>query len=82
MWTQLEKERIDELEREISSLRSDLTLHQIMISGLIHTLLCGDSEQRESFFSVLRKELNKFPNGSISKQELEFNIQKWIDAQR
>jgi len=82
VWTQPEKERIEELEREILSLRNDLTLHQVMISGLINILLGGGSEQRESFFLALRKELNKLPNGSIAKQELEFNIQKWIDAQR
>ncbi len=82
MLNQVEKEQIEKLEQDIASLRDDLTLHRMIISGLLNNLFQHDPERHSTFFSSLRTELDKLPVGSIAQQESESRVQEWIDAHR
>lgn len=78
MLNQIEKERIEQLEKETEGLRRELTLQRMVISGFLHNLLRSDPQYQTAFFSVLRGELNKLPQGS-THQDYTYQIQKWID---
>ena len=82
MLNPVERERIEQLENEISSLRDEVAVQRILVSGLIHSLFRTDSANQSAFFELLREELNKLPLGSGKQQEFTHLIQTLIDRYR
>lgn len=82
MLSQIEKERIEQLENETAELRDELAAQQILISGLLHSLFRSESSNREAFFTILSEELNKLRFDFVKHQEFSHKIQQMIDRYR
>jgi hypothetical protein len=82
MLSQAEKERIEQLENEVTNLRNEFAMQRIVVSGLLHSLLRSDSVHQSTFFTALREGLNKLPKGSTTQQDYTYEIQKWIELYR
>jgi phospholipid N-methyltransferase len=78
----VEKERIEQLENEIVRLREDVEMQQILLSGLLHSVLRGESSNQSAFLNILREELNKLPPGSLKRQEFTYKLQELIERYR
>lgn len=78
----VEKERIEQLENEIARLREDVEIQQILLSGLLHIVLRGESSNQSAFLNILREELNKLPPVSLKRQELTYKLQELIERYR
>ncbi|MFP2424055.1 hypothetical protein ACLEXA_21390 [Pseudescherichia vulneris] len=82
MLSLVEKERIEQLENEMVSLRKEIEMQQILISGLLHSLFHTKTSNHSAFFEVLSEELNKLRLGSVKQQEYSYHIQQVIDRYR
>ena len=78
----VEKERIEQLENEIARLREDVEMQQILLSGLLHSVLRGESSNQSAFLNILREELNKLPPGSLKRQEFTYKLPELIERYR
>ncbi|EOT4021291.1 hypothetical protein [Escherichia coli] len=78
----VEKERIEQLENEIARLREDVEMQQILLSGLLHSVLRGESSNQSAFLNILREELDKLPPGSLKRQEFTHKLQELIERYR
>lgn len=78
----VEKERIEQLENEIARLREDVEMQQILLSGLLHSVLRGESSNQSAFLNILREELNKLPPGSLEREEFTYKLQELIERYR
>ncbi|MEQ0462535.1 hypothetical protein ABLV87_03495 [Klebsiella sp. JB_Kp018] len=82
MLSQIEKERIEQLENELKDQRNQIEMQQILISGLLHNFFRTETSNQSAFFEVLSEELNKLRLGSVKQQEFSHCIQQLVDRYR
>ncbi|ENO4204308.1 MULTISPECIES: hypothetical protein [Enterobacteriaceae] len=82
MLTTAEQQRIQFLENETETLRNEVAMQRVLISGLLHSFFRGQSPNESAFFDVLMEEINKLPEYSVERQDFTYNIQRFIDRYR
>lgn len=79
MLNEVEIQRFEKIEKELTKLRSEIEMQQIVISGLLKRLFADDAVNHPAFFSALRDELSKLPPESDTRHNHIHKIQQWVD---